>query len=101
MEKYTNSTDDNSDVKAVIMPRADSEIPFHASYISTCTMTGQIKELEQQGSSGAMEMERERLKLDYKRSTQMLQQWKKMYENSNQFCVNELLDGDHSRGPAA
>lgn len=101
LEKYTNSTDDNSDVKAVIIPQADSEIPFHASYISTCTMTSQIKELEQQGSSGATEMEIERLKLDCKRSTQMLQQWKKMYENLNQFCVNELLDGDQSRGPTA
>lgn len=46
-------------------------------------------------------MEIERLKLDCKRSMHMLQQWKKMYENLNQFCVNELLDGDQSRGPAA
>lgn len=46
LEKYTNSTDDNADVKAVIIPQAESEIPFHASYISTYTMNSQIKELE-------------------------------------------------------
>lgn len=46
LEKYTNSTDDNSDVKAVIIPQADLEIPFHPSYISTCTMNSQINELQ-------------------------------------------------------
>lgn len=53
--------------------------------------------LQQQGSATA-EMERERLKLDCKRSMQMVQQWKKMYENLHQFCVNELLEGDQAGG---
>lgn len=53
---------------------------------------------QQQGSFGATEMEIERLKLDYRRSMQMIQQWKNMYENLNQICVDELLDGDQARG---
>lgn len=48
---------------------------------------------QQQGSASA-EMEIERLKHDYERSIQTVQQWKKMYDNLHQFCVNELLDGD-------
>lgn len=55
--------------------------------------------LKEQGSA-ASEMEMDRLKLDHKRSMQMVQQWKKTYENLHQFCVNELLeDGAEARGP--
>lgn len=36
----------------------------------------------------------ERLKQDNKRSMQMVQQWKKMYENLHQFTVGELLNGE-------
>ena len=52
--------------------------------------------LQQQGSSAAAEMEMERLKIDSQKSMQMVQQWKKMYENLHQFCVNELLDVDRA-----
>lgn len=52
----------------------------------------------QQQGSAASEMEAERLKLNCKRSMQMVQQWKKMYENLHQFCVNELLEGDQEGG---
>ena len=48
--------------------------------------------VQQQGSAAASEMEAERLKLDCKRALQMVQQWKKMYEDLHQFCVKELLD---------
>lgn len=41
-------------------------------------------------------MEMERLKLDCRKSMQMAQQWKKMYENLHQFCVKDLLDGDEA-----
>lgn len=54
---------------------------------------------QQQGSAVADKMEIERLKHDCRKSMQMVQQWKKMYENLNQFCVDELLDGEQARGP--
>jgi pre-rRNA-processing protein IPI3 len=40
------------------------------------------------------EMEVEKLKLDCTQSMQMLQRWKKMYDNLHEFCEDELLDGD-------
>lgn len=98
LEKYTNSMDENTDSKAFITPQANPYNPHDASYVSFCTMHDQINELQQKGSSGAAEMEMERLKMDCKRYAQMVHQWKKMYENLNQFCVNELLDGDQARG---
>jgi len=52
---------------------------------------------QHQGSSAASEMETEKLKHDYQRSMQMTNQWKKMYENLNNFCVQELLDGSQAR----
>lgn len=51
--------------------------------------------LQQQGSSAAAEVDVERLKNEQQRSLQMIQQWKKMYENLHEFCVNELLDENH------
>ncbi|CAK9177021.1 unnamed protein product [Ilex paraguariensis] len=98
LEKYTDSMDENADIKAIIPPHVTSDKPLDASYISIQTMSSQIRELQQQGSSAASEMETERLKLDCKRCMQMVQQWKKMYENLHQFCVNELLDGDQAGG---
>ncbi|KAH8516439.1 hypothetical protein H0E87_004694 [Populus deltoides] len=40
------------------------------------------------------EMEVEKLKLDCTQSMQMLQRWKKMYDNLHEFCEDELLNGD-------
>lgn len=54
--------------------------------------------IQQQGSSAAAGMEVERLKLEYRRSMQTVQQWQKMYENLHQFCLDELLDGDQAGG---
>lgn len=53
--------------------------------------------LQQKGSSTSSEIELERLRLDCKRSLQMLQQWKKMYEDLLHVSVNELLDEDQTR----
>lgn len=53
---------------------------------------------QQKGSSGAAEMEIQRLRLESERSMRMIQQWKKMYDNLNQFCINELLNG--ANGPS-
>ncbi|KAI3506112.1 hypothetical protein L1887_28468 [Cichorium endivia] len=93
LEKYT-SIDEHSDLSAFITPRSNVDRPSDAMYSTVDSMNNQINELQQHGSSGASEMEVERLKLDCKRSMQMVQQWKKMYENLHQFCVGDLLNGE-------
>ncbi|KAL6985076.1 hypothetical protein U1Q18_018454 [Sarracenia purpurea var. burkii] len=98
LEKYSSLTDEIIEVKAYLSAKAAFDEPLDALYISIHTMNNQIKELQQQGSSAAVGMEMERLKLDCKRSMQMVQQWKNMYENLHQFCVNEILDGDQAGG---
>jgi len=49
---------------------------------------------QSQGSAAASEMEIEKLKRDCQKSVQMVNKWKKMYENLHQFCVKEMLDGN-------
>ncbi|KAI4297535.1 hypothetical protein L6164_037421 [Bauhinia variegata] len=89
LEKYPNSADEEPDAKTLVSLQGG--ISTDVSHRSADLIFNQIKEL--QGSSAATEMEMEKLKLDYNRSMQMVNQWKKMYENLHQFCVNELLDG--------
>ncbi|XAR61901.1 hypothetical protein NMG60_11016447 [Bertholletia excelsa] len=98
LEKYGDSSDEIVEVRAFVGDHAAADEPLDASYISVHVMNNQIKELQQQGSAVAAGMEMERVKLDCKRSMQMIQQWKKMYENLHQYCVNELLDGDQAGG---
>lgn len=93
LERYT-SIDENSDLSAYVTPHPDYHRPCDVIYSTVHLMNQQINELQQHGSSGASEMEMERLKLDNQRSMQMVQQWKKMYENLHQFCVGELLNGE-------
>ncbi|KAK6160688.1 hypothetical protein DH2020_004069 [Rehmannia glutinosa] len=95
LEKFANSPDENAHAKVFIGPQTTSNHLLDSSYISVQTMEAQIKELQQQGSSAAAEVDIERLKSEQLRSVQMIQQWKKMYENLHQFCVTELLDGTH------
>ncbi|GAB4845533.1 hypothetical protein Ancab_038938 [Ancistrocladus abbreviatus] len=90
LEKYANSTEEIVGVKAVVGGGALSAEPMNATYLTEHVMNSQIREI-QQGSSAAAEMETERLKQDFRRSMQMVQQWKKSYEGLHQFCVNELL----------
>ncbi|KAF7816232.1 protein ROOT INITIATION DEFECTIVE 3 [Senna tora] len=96
LEKYANSTDEDSDVKTVISLQ-DGRSCKEVSYISSQVISNQIKEFQHRGSAAAAEMETERLRDDCKRSMQMVNQWKKMYENLHQFCVNEFLDGDQAK----
>ncbi|KAK6160695.1 hypothetical protein DH2020_004076 [Rehmannia glutinosa] len=96
LEKFANSPDENAHAKVFIGPQTTSNHLLDSSYISVQTMEAQIKELQQQGSSAAAEVDIERLKSEQLRSVQMIQQWKKMYENLHQFCVTELLDGTHT-----
>lgn len=98
LEKYANSTDEIAEIKVYLGTQGTSDEPLDASYITVHAMNSQIEELQQQGSSAAAGMEVERLKLEYRRSMQMVQQWQKMYENLHQFCVDELLDGDQAGG---
>ncbi|KAH9692440.1 protein root initiation defective 3 [Citrus sinensis] len=98
LDKYVTSADEDVDKKGVIRLPSLYNAPRDASYISHRTIENHIKELQQQGSSAATEMEVERLKRECNRTLQMVQQWKKMYENLHEFCVNELLDGDQVDG---
>jgi pre-rRNA-processing protein IPI3 len=98
LDKYANPTDEDADadVKAVIGLQSTCRKSMDVSYFSSHVINNQIKELQQQGSSAAAEMEMERLKLDCRKFTRMVQQWKKMYENLHQICVSELLDGNQA-----
>ncbi|KAJ9166246.1 hypothetical protein P3X46_021024 [Hevea brasiliensis] len=95
LDKYVNSTDKNTGINAVIRLQSSYNGPPDASYLSCQVIDNQIKELKQQGSAAAAEMEVERLKLDCTHYTQMLQKWKKMYDNLHELCVNEILEGDN------
>lgn len=96
LEKYANATDEPLGTKAFISGDASSN-PANVSYIMESVMNNQIKEIKQQGSAAASEMEVEQLKLDCKRTMQMVQQWKKMYEDLHQFCVDELVDENQAK----
>ncbi|XWS14714.1 hypothetical protein CRYUN_Cryun35bG0032400 [Craigia yunnanensis] len=95
LEKYANSTDEDMDNKAIITLPDTRDLP---SYLSSQLINDHIKQLQQQGSSAAAEMDEERLKLDCKRYVQMVQNLKKNYDNLQEFCVNELLDGEPMGG---
>ncbi|KAL0291832.1 UNVERIFIED_CONTAM: protein ROOT INITIATION defective [Sesamum radiatum] len=99
LEKFANSPDENPYVKVLIGPQTLPHQLLDSPYISVQTMEAQMKELQQQGSSAAAEVDVERLKSEQLRSVQMIQQWKKMYENLHQFCVSELVEGSHSESP--
>lgn len=98
LEKFSSSSDEKVHVKALIGSQFTSNNLVDCSYISVQAMENQIKELQQQGSSAANQMEIERLKLELRRSMQVVQQWKKMYENLHQFAVSEILDGNKLDG---
>ncbi|RDX70085.1 Protein ROOT INITIATION DEFECTIVE 3, partial [Mucuna pruriens] len=92
LEKYANPIDEDSDMKTIIS-LGGGKSSVDPSYLSSHLISNYIKELQHQGSAAASEMEMEKLKHDCQRSMQMANQWKKICENLNQFCVKELLDG--------
>ncbi|XP_061368556.1 protein ROOT INITIATION DEFECTIVE 3-like isoform X2 [Gastrolobium bilobum] len=96
LEKYANSTDEDSDLKTVISLGGGRRC-VDVSYLSSHVISNCIKELQHQGSHAASEMEMEKLKHDYQRSMQMVNQWKKMYANLHQICVEVVVDGDQAR----
>ncbi|KDP41720.1 hypothetical protein JCGZ_16127 [Jatropha curcas] len=96
LDKYMNSTVKNIGFNAIIRLQDTCSNSLDASYLSSEVIHNQIKELQQQGSAAAAEMEVERLKRDNIQCVQMLQKWKKMYDNLHELCVNEILEGDNA-----
>ncbi|XP_071721734.1 protein ROOT INITIATION DEFECTIVE 3-like [Rutidosis leptorrhynchoides] len=94
LSKFSNSVDENTNNGAIVTLHSTCEVPINSQYRSAEILEDCIKELQQQGSAASTEMEVERLKQECNRHMQMNQQWKKMYDNLHQFCVNELVDGD-------
>ncbi|XP_065847925.1 protein ROOT INITIATION DEFECTIVE 3 [Euphorbia lathyris] len=93
LDKYMNSTDKNTGTDSVVC-LATYNSPLQNSYLSSQVIDDQIKELKQQGSAAAAEMEVERLKLDNQRQLQTLKKFKRICDDSYEFCVTEMLDGE-------
>lgn len=92
LDRYTDSREDEVECKAVKMLHQNSVELNNSSYNSARVMINQIKELQQNASAGSAQMEVERLRVECKRSVQMAQQWKKLYNDLQSTFVNELLD---------
>ncbi|XP_047329978.1 protein ROOT INITIATION DEFECTIVE 3-like [Impatiens glandulifera] len=94
LEKYSNSSNEVGEVITYLT--GNEPQPRRFPYISGRILTKYMKELQQQGSAAASEMEVEGLKLDYEKSKQMVQKQKKMYEDLYEFCANEVLNRDQA-----
>ncbi|CAN8278377.1 unnamed protein product [Cochlearia groenlandica] len=89
LEKYERTGEDNAtDGIVIVDPPPFSDAPVYSSFLSADLITEQVRELQQQGSA-ATEIEMERLKLEYKRSLNMNDQWQKNYENLLQVVMEE------------
>ncbi|CAG7888494.1 hypothetical protein BRARA_A02191 [Brassica rapa] len=95
LEKYERSGDNTMDGIVIVDPPPLSDAPVYSSYHSADLINEQVRELQQQGSA-ATEIEMERLKLEYKKSLQMNDQWQKNYENLLQVVMEEELNGSSS-----
>ncbi|CAL9090871.1 unnamed protein product [Musa acuminata var. zebrina] len=93
LSKYVDSTDAEVKTNAIVLLQSPCHDPEEIRFCSSYVMERQIKELQKQNTSGAAEMEMERLRLECKRKTQLVQQWKKLYQDMQSLCVNELMDG--------
>ncbi|CAM8977924.1 unnamed protein product [Rhodiola kirilowii] len=92
LEKYSN--EDSVSKTVVGLPTRTS-----GTYFSHRVIAKHADELQRQSSSVAASMELEIMKRDYDRSQQMIQQYKKLYENLHQFVVDEILAEDQVAGP--
>ncbi|KAI9083254.1 hypothetical protein K1719_034786 [Acacia pycnantha] len=96
LEKYSNSTtDEDSDVKIVVSLH-DRRSSVDVSYMSSQVIFNQVKEFQNRGSS-ASEMEMERLKTDCRRSGQMVDRFKKMYEDLQEFYEDDFLKAGQTK----
>ncbi|OAY64463.1 Protein ROOT INITIATION DEFECTIVE 3 [Ananas comosus] len=89
LSKYTDSTDGEVDTKAVIGHQRLCNDLLDSKYLSSQVLMSQIKEL--QNSSGAAELELERIKREREKLTQAVQQWKKLYQDLQNIVVDDLL----------
>eukprot|EP01018_Ginkgo_biloba_P023758 Gb_10613 [translate_table: standard] len=99
LSKYSLSRAGNFDPNnfrgpPVILPSHNVDSVDGGCFNTLLAMKQQIKELQQQGSSAAIQMELERLRSEYRRSLHMIQQWQQVYQDLHYFCVNELMGGN-------
>lgn len=92
LDRHVNSVDGHIEAKPVIGPQCFSDVTENNRFRSSIVMKSQIEELQKQGSSGAAEMELEKLKSEFRISAQMVQQWRTKYQDLYKLCVDELLD---------
>ncbi|KAL1217270.1 Protein ROOT INITIATION DEFECTIVE 3 [Cardamine amara subsp. amara] len=92
LDKYERSGEDAMDGIVIVDPPPLSDVPAYSSFLSADLIDEQVKELQQQGSA-ATEIEMERLKLEYKKSLQMNDQWQKNYEDLLQVVMEEQNGG--------
>lgn len=60
-------------------------------YFYPCFDSILLLTLQVQNSSGAAELELERIKLEREKLTQAVQQWKKLYQDLQNMVVDDLL----------
>ncbi|XP_057845764.2 protein ROOT INITIATION DEFECTIVE 3, partial [Cryptomeria japonica] len=78
----------------VILPSYDTGFMDRSCYNTIFAINQQIKELQEQGSSTATQMELERLRSEHQRSLNIIKQWQQVYQDLHYFCVNELMGGN-------
>ncbi|KAI3841707.1 hypothetical protein MKX03_006851 [Papaver bracteatum] len=98
LDKYVTSTDDFNDFKTVTASQHPLSRVTDALYCSSDVMKSQIKELQQEGSTAASQLELDRLRMECKRSLQMAEQWKRMHGDLHQYCADELVDCGRNGG---
>ncbi|CAA7408171.1 unnamed protein product [Spirodela intermedia] len=94
LDKYVDSTG-TPNVRLVSTIQTSFDEPLESRYCSSRSMVKQIREL-QRSSSGAVELELERLREEHRVSLQMLQRRKKLFEDLWKVHVDKLLDGDEA-----
>ncbi|KAG0589114.1 hypothetical protein M758_2G245100 [Ceratodon purpureus] len=82
----------------VVLPASyQEEEDFEGHSYSSAAMERQIQELEQRGSTAAMQMELERLRSELRRALHNGQQWQQLHQELYCFCVDELMGGNKER----
>ncbi|XP_028787118.1 protein ROOT INITIATION DEFECTIVE 3-like [Neltuma alba] len=96
LEKYSNSTTNEASDVEMVVSLHDDRIGLDVSYMSCRAILNQTKEFQNQGSS-ASEMAMERLKADCKRSAQMVDRFKKMCEDLQEFYEDDFLKSGQTK----
>ncbi|CAN0853164.1 Protein ROOT INITIATION DEFECTIVE 3 [Linum grandiflorum] len=99
LQKYSDSKDGTGSTDPVITLPSFNDHRLEPAYVTCEVIVDQVKELQQNGSSAAAEMEMEKLKHDRVRLMEVAEKWKSTYKGLHEYCINELLEGD--RPPTA